>query len=297
MRSIFTILLAVSFFFETQAQLSPQDAVKAIGRAVNMGNTLDPPNGETTWNNPVVLESHFDDYKNAGFTCVRIPVTWDKHTATTLPFKIDATWMARVEQIVDWGLSRNLVIILNAHHDAWIKDNYNAANAQRFDSIWSQIATRFKGKTDRLIFEILNEPNPMAEANVNLINAQTLKTIRKTNPTRNVVFSGYKWSNAEELVTVAIPNDPYLIGNYHSYDPYPFGLEGTGTYGSDADIQATKDRFTKVANWSIRRNKEGRIQLAYGMFRYSSRPSGSQRFRLCSLGRRWRFQILQPQRT
>jgi hypothetical protein len=54
-------------------------------------------------------------------------------------------------------------------------------------------------------------------------------------------------------VTAAIPDtsDNYLVGYYHSYDPYPFGLEGPGTYGSDADINTTKAKFDQVTNWSV----------------------------------------------
>jgi aryl-phospho-beta-D-glucosidase BglC (GH1 family) len=231
------------------AQLSPQDAVNAMGRGINMGNTL-PPNGEGTWNNPPAEEYYFDDYKDAGFSCVRIPITWDKHTDTVPPYTIDSTWLDRVEQIVDWGLSRDLIIIINAHNDSWIKEDYTEENIARFDSIWSQIAIRFQDKSDSLIFEMINEPYPMSLYDVDELNARVLGIIRRTNPTRNVCFSGYRWSNSQELVQAAVPDDDYLIGYYHSYDPYPFGLKGPGTYGSDADIAATEAKFAQVTNWS-----------------------------------------------
>jgi hypothetical protein len=252
MKNRICLVIAGAFFvfnfLQTGAQLSPQDAIKSMGRGINMGNTLDPPN-EGDWGNPLVVEANFDDYKNAGFTCVRIPVTWDKHTSGTSPYTINAAWLDRVEQIIDWGLSKKLIIIINAHHDGWIKENYTDANKARFDSIWSQIATRFKDKSDSLLFEIINEPYPLSLENVNDLNARTLSTIRKTNPTRIVLFSGHMWSNSSELIQAAIPADDYLIGYYHSYDPYPFGLEGPGTYGSDADIAATVAKFEEVSEW------------------------------------------------
>lgn len=246
--TIFLVFCTIS----AHAQLSPQSAIQAMGRGINMGNTLEPPNGEGTWGNPAVVESNFDDYKNAGFSCVRIPITWDKHTATTSPYAIDTIWLNRVEQIVDWGLSRKLILIINAHHEDWIKYHYTPDTIARFDSIWSQIATRFKNKSDSLLFEMINEPYPLSVANVNDLNARILATIRKTNPTRIVLFSGHMWSNSQELVQAAIPDtaDKYLIGYYHSYDPYPFGLVGTGSYGTDADIAATGSKFQQVSAWS-----------------------------------------------
>ena len=247
------------------AQLTPRDAIKSMVRGINMGNTLEPPDGEGTWGNGPAQESNFDDYKNAGFTCVRMPVTWDKHTGKTSPYTINSTWLNRVEQIVDWGLSRKLIIILNAHHEGWIKENYTADNVARFDSIWSQIATRFKDKSDSLLFEIINEPYPMSLDHVNELNTRILSTIRKTNPTRIVLFSGHMWSNSQELVQAAIPDDDYLIGYYHSYDPYPFGLEGPGTYGSDADINATVQKFEQVSDWGAEHN----LPVVLGEFAYT----------------------------
>ena len=245
---VFAICLITGFAMDGFGQLTPSEAIVQMGRGINLGNTLEPPD-EGDWNNGPAEEYYFDDYKEAGFTNVRIPVTWDKHTSEILPYTVDAAWMNRVEEVVDWGLSRGLIIVLNAHHEAWIKNNYTAENKARFDSIWSQISVRFKDKSDSLLFEMINEPNPLDEANVNQLNARVLSIIRKTNPTRIVLFSGYKWSNAEELITAEIPVDDYIMGYFHSYDPWPFGLEGTGSF-KPSNIPAIISRHNSVQNWS-----------------------------------------------
>ena len=247
-----TLVALFCIAMHVQAQLSPQNAIKAMARGINMGNTLEPPN-EGDWGN-TASAANFDDYKNAGFTCVRIPITWDKHSDTTAPYAINPTWLNRIEQVVDWGLSRHLIIIINAHHDGWIKDAYTDNHKARFDSIWSQIATRFKDKSDSLLFEVINEPNPLSLANVNDLNARIIQIMRKTNPTRIVLFSGNSYSNSAELIAAAIPLDTLLIGYYHSYDPYPFGLNGTGTYGTDADIKTTTQKFDQVTAWGTAHN-------------------------------------------
>ena len=257
------LLLVVAVVAE--AQLTPQNAAKGMARGINIGNTMEPPT-EGTWGNPPVQQRAFDDYKNAGFTAVRIPITWDGHTSRTSPYTIDSTWLKRVEQVIDWGLQRGLLIIINAHHESWIKDSFTTTNVARFDSIWSQVASRFRNKSDSLMFEMINEPYPMLAGNVTRLNAQVLQLIRRTNPIRIVIFSGYMWSNSDELVSAAIPDssDHYLIGYYHSYDPYPFGLVGTGSYGSIADINATKAKFNQVSAWSTRNN----IPVILGEFGY-----------------------------
>lgn len=249
-----TCLLLLTTFTLSPAQLMPWQAAALMGRGINIGNSFDAPNGETTWGNPLIVEQNFDDYKAAGFTAIRIPITWDKRTATSSPYNINASFLDRVEQVVDWALARGFIVIINAHHEEWLKNNFTPNNLARFDSIWAQVSRRFKSKSDHLLFEIINEPYPLTLDKVNQLNAQILATIRKTNPTRIVIFSGHMWSNIDELLAANVPNDTMLIGYYHSYDPYPFGLEGTGTFGSTADIKNIEDRCIKAIQWSQQHN-------------------------------------------
>ena len=235
------------------AQITPHEAIKQMTKGINLGNTFEPPN-EGEWGNPKTEEFHFEMYKDAGFDCVRIPVRWDNHTGKTAPYKINETWMNRIEQVVDWGLERNMFIVINTHHDDWIKSDYSATNKARFDSIWSQIAVHFKDMPEKLIFEIINEPHGLSQANNNDLHARVLSVIRKTNPTRLVIFQGHNWGGSDELVTAAIPNDNYVIGSFHSYDPYLFGLEGQGTWGSAADYATLENKFKKVSSWSASNN-------------------------------------------
>lgn len=232
------------------AQLTPQEAALQMQKGINLGNTLEPPL-EGGWNNPAAREYYFDMYKDAGFSCVRVPVRWDQHTQVSYPYKIDDAWLQRVEQVVDWGLSRGLFIIINAHHEEWIKSDYtNAALRERFDSIWSQIATRFKDKSEKLVFEVINEPYGLTKTQNDDLHQRIITIIRKTNPTRIIVFQGHNWGGSDELIAAAIPADNYLIGSFHTYDPYTFGLLGEGTWGSASDISVLNNKFLSVKNWS-----------------------------------------------
>ncbi len=244
------ILFLPVFTLSLHAQITPWEAVPLMQKGINLGNTLEPPH-EGDWGNPLTQEYYFDMYKAAGFQTVRIPVRWDEHTQTIPPYHVDDTWMNRVEQIVDWGLSRGLFIVINAHHEEWIKANYdNAGYRARFDSIWSQIAVRFRDKSDRLFFEIINEPYGLTKAQNDDLHQRVLSIIRQTNPTRIVIFQGHNWGGSDELVTAAIPDDHYIMGSFHSYDPYLFGLEGQGTWGSTGDYSILRNKFITVKNWS-----------------------------------------------
>jgi aryl-phospho-beta-D-glucosidase BglC (GH1 family) len=120
---LFLLLFLLSIAEPLKAQLTPQEAVQGMHRGINLGNTLEPPT-EGAWNNGPAQESYFDAYLEAGFSNIRIPVRWDQHTGNTAPFAVNEVWMNRVEEVVDWGLSRGFYITLNGHHEDWLKNNY-----------------------------------------------------------------------------------------------------------------------------------------------------------------------------
>ncbi len=243
----------IEFRSQEDNTLSPSDIVEGMGIGINLGNTLDVPAGKD-WGAQHEAEHYFRDFKVAGFNHVRIPVTWGGRTEQRPPYTVNEQWMARVEKTIDWALSHDIYVILNAHHEKWLKESYTDQDLERINAIWEQVAERFQNKPHRLLFEILNEPEGMTVAQVDLLNIRLLKTMRKTNPTRPVIFSGNGFTPYSSLLKAAIPDDPYLIGNYHNYDPWPFaGLCVTG-WGTESDYQALRDIYQAVADWSARKN-------------------------------------------
>jgi len=256
MKSPNFILLLFFVFSLTplSAQITPEEAIAGMSRGINLGNTLEPPT-EGAWNNGPAQETFFDAYLEAGFTNIRIPVRWDQHTANNAPFAIDETWMDRVEQVVDWGLARGFYITLNGHHEDWLKTNYSSLILRaRYDAIWEQIVERFQNKSDKLLFEIINEPKGMTRAQVDDLNQRILGIIRAKNPTRLVIYGGNEWANSEQLLTAAIPNDDYIIGYYHAYDPWQFSGQGMGTWGTTNDYQRLTNKYQSIKNWSDANN-------------------------------------------
>lgn len=231
---------------------TPQEIVTAMGIGINMGNTLDAPD-EGEWA-LAAEEYYFDAYASAGFKNVRIPVTWDAHVSDTVPYDIDSVWLNRVEEIIDWALARDLYVVVNAHHEIWLKNNFNNLKQDRFLAIWTQVAERFKDKSLKLIFEILNEPDGMTLAQVDALNIEVLNVIRQSNPGRAVIYSGNGFTPAEAMINAAIPSDENIIANFHSYDPWEFAGQCTRRWGSVQDKQDLRDIYQRVSDWSANIN-------------------------------------------
>jgi len=135
-----------------------------------LGNTLDANNGsaqglssETIWGQPTTKAELMTMMKNAGFGAIRVPVTWYNHMDSN--GQVDAEWMARVKEVVDYVINAGLYCILNVHHDtgdgnaAWLKADESVYSSvkTKYESLWNQIATEFKDYDNRLLFEAYNE--------------------------------------------------------------------------------------------------------------------------------------------
>mmetsp|Transcript_40136 Transcript_40136/g.106168 ORF Transcript_40136/g.106168 Transcript_40136/m.106168 type:complete len:400 (+) Transcript_40136:41-1240(+) len=244
------------------AATSPASFVKGMQMGINLGNVLDAPT-EGAWAMPA-QEYYFDDYVQAGFKSVRVPVRWDKHTATASPWLVDPSFMSRVDQVIGWSLDRGLRTILNTHHDDWLDGAMTNSSfdvqLERLVAIWAQVAERFASRSDDLLaFEVYNEPHlNMTVDWLNRMNMAVLPTIRATNPTRNVLFGGLQWMNPSWIVAnpdaMLFPsNDSHLFLEVHSYDPYSFcGMtEGTITHEwAPSDVDGWVD---SLAAWAAER--------------------------------------------
>jgi endoglucanase len=233
------------------------EQIARMGTGINLGNTFDAPDGEGTWCPQPAQPAFFDDFKAAGFKHVRLPVTWEKHMQATAPYTVDAKFLARIAEVVGWANQRGLVVVLNAHHEGWFKDD-PAGQMKRFEALWRQLANRFKDVPDQLlVFEVLNESDAkhITAAQTTDMNERILRVIRKTNPGRCVIL-GAVGDNADRLVReLEVPKDPQIIATYHCYDPWFFVCgeprnPSDATWGSDAQKADYLRIMDPIKKWS-----------------------------------------------
>ncbi|MFF5537210.1 cellulase family glycosylhydrolase [Streptomyces cinerochromogenes] len=242
---------------KVQVPASAMDAVAAMQPSWNLGNTLDAIPDETSWGNPPVTKALFDTVRAQGFRSVRIPVTWTDHQSATAPYTIDATFMSRVRQVVDWALADGLYVVLNVHHDSWqwiadMPTDHDKVRA-RFDAGWSQIATTFRDEPRTLLFESVNEPqfNNATDAQktqlLDELNTSFHTIVRASgggNASRPLVLPTLGCTPSQALMndlsaTMGKLHDPNLVATVHYYGWYPFSVNIAG--GTRYDATAQKD--------------------------------------------------------
>ena len=199
------MLLTLPVMVQAQAKFeTAHEAVGNMQLGWNLGNTLDSNSGdvnnmwieawtnrkpadyETAWGQPVTKPELMKMFKEAGFNAIRVPVTWYPHMEATfksvkwdnakqalttwdmandLGTKVDAEWMKRVREVVDYVIGQGMYCILNVHHDtgasntAWLiaDDGVYKKERSRFEALWTQIAEEFRDYDEHLLFEGYNE--------------------------------------------------------------------------------------------------------------------------------------------
>lgn len=257
-----------SYGFRSSAEI-----VKDIKVGWNLGNSLESYNTdkkglatEMAWGNPKTTEELIKSVKSAGFNAIRVPVTWGEHMDGDI---IQAEWLARVKEVVDYVYDNDMYVIINMHHDDYIwfnpTESEYSGDSAKFKKIWEQVADYFKDYGDRLIFEGMNEARTIGSANewmggtaseravVNRYVQDFVDTVRASggkNTERSLIISAYG-ACAEEVAMndVIVPDDKNLIVSIHYYAPWRFSSGESTTFGQsekselDAKFDSMKKKF------------------------------------------------------
>lgn len=263
------------------------DVAEAMGAGWNLGNQLEASVGgsvsETAWSNPEVTPELIAAVADAGFTTVRVPVSYLDKIDDDNNYQVDSAWLDRVEEVVKYCYDEGLYVIINMHGDGYntVDGGWFLVNGEdqdyiceKYEAVWSQIAERFADYDEHLVFESMNEefdntytdPNPEYYANLNKYNQIFVDTVRASgsnNTHRWLLVPGWntniKYTIGDygfEMPTdeKCSADDKRLMLSVHYYDPWEYcGTEDMNNYlWGERGNQLVKDyRFPRMAipNW------------------------------------------------
>jgi endoglucanase len=251
------VVVARGFAADAPASLDAFDQVHAMGRGINVLG-YDP-----IWSDPASARfrpAHFTAIARGGFHTVRINLQAFGHMDAE--GRLDPRWLATLDRLVKAALDRGLTVVLD-EHDSNLCAEDAARCEMRLTAFWSQIAPHFQTAPDRVLFELLNEPNGrLDDAAWNRLLAVELAEVRKTNPTRNVVIGPASWNSPLHLSELQLPQgDTHIIVTVHYYTPMEFTHQGAAwvsqyaklsgvTWGDAADVDRLGKNFDGVAAWA-----------------------------------------------
>jgi len=167
--------------------------------------------------------------RRLGFDHVRLSV--DPATISS-PGNIDTVELDRLhelERAIQMIIDSGLVAVVDIHPTSDFKMALDRDNDRvaRFADFWHDLAARFASlPVDRVVFEILNEPQFQDRYRWSGVQAKLLASIRQAAPRHTVIVSGHGWASSEELLSLESLGDAKVIYNFHFYLPHIFTHQG-----------------------------------------------------------------------
>ena len=236
-----------------------------LAKTINIAFTFDAPK-EGAWGH-TLQTADFTLIKDAGFTAVRLPITWVARMDTVAPYTIDPKFLARIDWAISEALKNHLAIVLDNHIDDQFKKE-PARYRDRFLSLWKQLSIHYQGQPQQVMFEVMAEPHGGLDLVWNDYFQDALAIIRKTNPTRAVVVGPAFYNSVLKLNDLHLPADDHLILTVHYYDPIQFTMQGEDWFpvgkprewigtkwtGTEQEKIAISRAMDIVADWAKKNN-------------------------------------------
>lgn len=240
-------------------------------RCMNIGSALEAPKG-ISWD-VTMKEEYFDIIKDAGFDSVRLPVRFSDYVNKNT-YILDEQFMKKIDKYINYAVNDNLTLILDLHHFEEIMETPEEYKAM-FISIWDQLSRRYENYSDKLVFELLNEPKDNLRGNLwNEYLKDGIKAIRANDKRRKIIVGPDSYNSVERLYDLVIPKDRNLILTFHYYEPNNFTFQGD-TYhegygklkniewtGTEEELIRLKNKFDIAKKYS----KENNIPVFLGEF-------------------------------
>lgn len=246
MKPILFLKLAIAVFLfsctpqqkpeaEAVQQPIPTDSVKAYPqgfaayKGVNIAHWLSQVFG---WSprETFFTEADIMQIKAMGFDHIRLPLD-EEQLWTEDGTPIDSAF-SYLTKAVDWCISNDLCIIADLH--ILRSHHFNAKNGEgkmllwsdtasqnTFISLWSDLQAKLSQyPTDKLAYELLNEPAAPEAEQWNALVERAISQIRETEPNRIIFVGANNWQTIDNLPFLKVPEgDTNIVIAFHSYDP------------------------------------------------------------------------------
>lgn len=281
-----------------RSDMSAFDIVHDMGLGINLGNTMEAcgvtwisnpgvSDFETAWQKVKTTQEVITGMKNAGFHSIRIPVSWSNMMSTDGKYTINEEYFDRVETIMNYAFNERMYVIVNIHFDSGWWARFGSLDADerseamnKYKTMWTQIANRYKEYSDYLIFESANEElgtrlnstddysgsgyftsEDQLYEKTNEINQTFVDIVRGTggnNSTRHLLIAGYDTDISKTCDSrYQMPTDTVsdrLMVSIHYYSPSTYCISEKednswgylGSWGTDADIAAMKSELSNM---------------------------------------------------
>ncbi len=177
------------------------------------------------WFNPDAFNNKdFDDLKSLGCDVVRVPINFPYNMGNAPEYKFSGTFLKALDNAIELAESHDMFIILDQH--SYGSDFPADTGEAILTAGFKQLAQRYAKRSDKIIFELCNEPNGTFLQNEwPQMQSRLISAIREIDEKHIIIATAYQ-CNPEQLIALPNYDDERTIYTFHFYDPFIFTHQG-----------------------------------------------------------------------
>ena len=207
-----------------------------------------------------------DAFIALGVNTFRLPFCWER-IQPTLQTPLDATELARIDELVAHITSSGAYVVLDLHNYAAYRNISLAAagfSKEALADIWRRLGTKYRGN-DHVIFGLMNEPHGLtSELWLTAANA-AMAGIRGSGAKNLVLVPGVAWTGAYSWTSSSYgtPNAVTMLGvqdasNNYAYEVHQYlDSNSSGTAATCVDGNIGVSRIAAFTTWARANHVKG----------------------------------------
>ncbi|MDA3873522.1 MAG: cellulase family glycosylhydrolase [Kiritimatiellae bacterium] len=161
-----------------------------------------------------------------GFDHFRLPI--DESQLWLESGEQDSEAFDLMDAALDWAERAGFHVvvdlhILRSHHFNQTREPAlftHEAEVERFTDLWRQLSRRLKPRsTDRVAYELMNEPAARQTRDWNRVAGRVLRILRNLEPERTLLLGSNQGNSVFTFDELAVPDDENLLLTFHYYHP------------------------------------------------------------------------------
>jgi len=240
---VFCLFVAVLLTPCAQAETQPPGTAAAFARAQHLKRGINLSEWfAQVWDKRGYTREHFETWttaddialiKSMGFDHVRLSVNPRPFFTMNEPQKLPPDSLGSLDAAVKMILDHGLAVVIDMHPDGDFKQRLVKEDSfvEQFADFWRALAQHYSTwDAERVVFEILNEPEFSDRYRWVGVQTKVAAAIRAGAPQHTIIAAGARWSDDDDLLFQEPLRDPNVIYNFHFYEPHIFTHQGA-TWG------------------------------------------------------------------
>src|SRR5258708_2824675 len=237
------LLLASAAWVQAQSPTQPVSTVPAsrlahIRHGINLSEwfaqVYDPKGYAKEHFQSWTTSSDIALIKSAGFDHVRLSVNPQPMMDASRRHDGEAEYFGYLDAAVKMILDAGLAVEIDMHPESDFKARLSKEDdfVENFADFWRKVAQHYSSwDSERIFFEILNEPEMRDRYRWYGVEAKLAAAIRQGAPVHTIIATGGNWDDDDDMLFSQPLRDPNIIYVFHFYDPHIFTHQGA-TWGA-----------------------------------------------------------------